>query len=112
VRIDDWSLRLAGDIYTTHVAAGILRSRWRSPRRPTVLLQGVDGTSRKGPREAQASFYYSRPQLGVTGTLSVDERTHAYEVPRGSIMNGRANISPPKRADGIGSASISTTAAR
>jgi len=77
VRIDDWSLRLAGDIYTTHVAARDFAFTLAFTAQPTVLLQGVEGTSRKGPREAQASFYYSRPQLGVTGTLSVDERTHA-----------------------------------
>jgi len=37
-----------------------------------VLLQGVDGLSRKGPRAEQSSRYYSQPQLAVTGTLSID----------------------------------------
>jgi len=37
-----------------------------------VLLQGVDGLSRKGPRVEQTSRYYSQPQLAVAGTLSVD----------------------------------------
>jgi predicted secreted hydrolase len=34
-----------------------------------LLLQGVGGYSRKGPKEAQASNYYSQPQLAVNGTL-------------------------------------------
>jgi predicted secreted hydrolase len=37
-----------------------------------VLLQGVGGLSRKGPRPQQSSRYYSQPQLAVTGMLSVD----------------------------------------
>ena len=37
-----------------------------------VLLQGVGGLSRKGPRVEQASRYYSQPQLAVAGTLSLD----------------------------------------
>lgn len=34
-----------------------------------VLLQGDGGFSRKGPDLAQASHYYSQPQLAVTGTV-------------------------------------------
>lgn len=33
------------------------------------VLQGDHGYSRKGLKPAQASYYYSRPQLSVTGTL-------------------------------------------
>ena len=40
-------------------------------------MQGNDGVSRKGPLAAQASFYYSRPQLVVAGTLTVAGNTHA-----------------------------------
>lgn len=35
-----------------------------------LLLQGDAGWSRKGPRPAQASHYYSQPQLAVQGTLT------------------------------------------
>jgi predicted secreted hydrolase len=38
------------------------------------MAQGDRGTSRKGPRPAQASHYYSRPHLSVAGTLTVDDR--------------------------------------
>jgi predicted secreted hydrolase len=35
-----------------------------------VLLQGVGGYSRKGARPAQASYYYSLPQLATRGTIA------------------------------------------
>ena len=35
-----------------------------------VLLQGDAGYSRKGPKPAQASHYYSQPKLAVSGTLT------------------------------------------
>jgi predicted secreted hydrolase len=42
-----------------------------------LLLQGVDGWSRKGPEDAQASRYYSEPQLEVQGRLSLDGHARA-----------------------------------
>jgi predicted secreted hydrolase len=42
-----------------------------------LLLQGVGGYSRKGPKEAQASHYYSQPQLAVNGTLKRAGRVQA-----------------------------------
>ncbi|RPH46021.1 MAG: carotenoid 1,2-hydratase [Burkholderiales bacterium] len=39
------------------------------------LLQGEAGWSRKGPGTLQASRYYSRPQLGVTGAVRVADAT-------------------------------------
>jgi predicted secreted hydrolase len=42
-----------------------------------LLLQGDAGYSRKGPEPAQASHYYSQPQLAVAGTLRRDERVLA-----------------------------------
>ena len=41
-----------------------LRMRQTQP----VLLQGEAGFSRKGPEPAQASYYYSKPQLARAGT--------------------------------------------
>ena len=49
----------------------ISRSTLRFARRSRRSLQGDGGYSRKGPRRAQASYYYSRPQLDVVGTLIV-----------------------------------------
>ena len=42
-----------------------------------VLLQGEHGYSRKGPEPAQASHYYSGPQLQVRGRLALDGIAHA-----------------------------------
>ena len=36
-----------------------------------LLVQGVAGLSQKGPNPAQASRYYSEPQLAVRGTLGI-----------------------------------------
>lgn len=44
-----------------------------SARQP-LLLQGAAGWSRKGPQPAQASFYYSQPQLAVRARLALDGR--------------------------------------
>jgi len=76
----DWRLqREAG-------AAGRYRARAASERAgfafeltltPTqpVLLQGLYGLSRKGPRSEQSSRYYSQPQLAVAGRLGLDRGT-------------------------------------
>jgi predicted secreted hydrolase len=40
-----------------------------------VLLQGDAGFSRKGPQEAQASHYYSEPQLSVQAQLAQSSNT-------------------------------------
>jgi len=42
-----------------------------------LLLQGVQGWSRKGPQPEQASHYYSQPQLDVSGTLTLDGAAQA-----------------------------------
>jgi predicted secreted hydrolase len=42
-----------------------------------LLLQGDSGYSQKGPQTAQASHYYSQPQLAVSGTLTRAGRTQA-----------------------------------
>jgi predicted secreted hydrolase len=39
------------------------------PTQP-LLLQGESGYSRKGPNPAQASYYYSQPQLRVSGSIT------------------------------------------
>ena len=67
VRIDDWFLRREGRGYRTHVdAEGFALDLEMTPTQP-VLLQGERGFSRKGPLPAQASYYYSEPQLRVRG---------------------------------------------
>jgi predicted secreted hydrolase len=67
--IDDWRLGLEGDTYRATIPARgfTLEISLKAPRAP--LLQGEGGFSRKGNRPEEASYYYSRPQLAVAGTL-------------------------------------------
>jgi len=75
VAIGDWSLSLAGDTYTARVAARDFAFTLSFAARQPLLLQGERGVSRKGPNDAQASYYYSRPQLATTGTVTLGAQT-------------------------------------
>ena len=77
LRLDDWSLQLAGDRYEAKVVARDFSLDLVFTATTPILLQGTLGVSRKGPREAQASFYYSRPQLVTAGTISIGTQQHA-----------------------------------
>jgi predicted secreted hydrolase len=72
VNIGDWSLRLSGNTYRTQVVARDFALDLAFAAQSPPMLQGDRGTSRKGPRAEQASHYYSRPHLLVTGTLTLD----------------------------------------
>jgi len=72
VRIADWALVQAGERFTARIAARNFALDLVLDARAPVLLQGERGVSRKGPDPVDASFYYSRPQLVVSGTLAVD----------------------------------------
>jgi predicted secreted hydrolase len=69
VWIDDWRLELEGNRYEAHIAARDFELSL-SLFAPEVKLQGESGFSRKGRRPAEASYYYSRPQMSVAGKLS------------------------------------------
>jgi predicted secreted hydrolase len=79
VRIDDWTFARAADgRYVAKIAAREFAFVLEfAPPTGAILLQGEAGLSRKGPRPEQASYYYSRPQLAVTGTLGRDGRAQA-----------------------------------
>jgi predicted secreted hydrolase len=79
VAIGDWSLRLAGDRYVARIAARDFSLDLAFAARLPLMLQGEGGVSRKGPDDAQASFYYSRPQLAASGTLTIGDTTHAVQ---------------------------------
>jgi predicted secreted hydrolase len=71
LRLRDWSLVRDGETWRARVPAeGFALDLRCAPTQP-VLLQGRQGLSRKGPNEAQASYYYSLPQLAVSGRISV-----------------------------------------
>jgi predicted secreted hydrolase len=71
VKLRDWSLRSQGNRYTASLGATDFGMQLQFTETQTVLLQGKQGLSRKGPEEKQASYYYSQPQLAAIGTLQV-----------------------------------------
>lgn len=72
VRIGDWTLRSDASGYVASIPANGFALDLALRETQPVLLQGDDGYSRKGPLANQASFYYSRPHLAVSGTLEID----------------------------------------
>ena len=74
VRLDDWSLRQDGDRYAAVVQGDDFALRLDLDRAQPPLLQGERGFSRKGPSPASASYYYSLPQLRVSGEITVEGR--------------------------------------
>ncbi len=79
VRIDDWSLVQDGDRYHAAVAGDDFALRLDLERTQPPLLQGDRGFSRKGPGADAASYYYSLPQLRVSGDLVIDGRRESVE---------------------------------
>jgi predicted secreted hydrolase len=74
VRLNRWSFRRdpASGRYRGLIAArSFTLDVTATPTQP-LLLQGDAGLSRKGPDPAQASYYYSQPQLAVTATVLRD----------------------------------------
>jgi predicted secreted hydrolase len=74
VHIDDWTLALHEDVYHARIAARdfTLALEFRMTQPP--LAQGENGVSRKGPLAEQASYYYSVPQLALTGSVAIEGR--------------------------------------
>lgn len=78
VALRDWRLvRLSNGLWRTRVAArGFAFDLTMTPTQPP-LLQGERGYSRKGPDPADASYYYSVPQMAVRGQIKVGGAVHA-----------------------------------
>jgi predicted secreted hydrolase len=74
LRLRDWSLVREGESWHAVIPAGDFALDLRCTATQPVLLQGRQGLSRKGPRPEEASYYYSLPQLAVTGRLSLQGR--------------------------------------
>ena len=77
VRIGDWSLALADGVFAARIAAREFAFDLRFALTQALLPEGDGGYSRKGPDPRQASYYYSCPQLAVSGDLTVDGRKTA-----------------------------------
>ena len=71
LKLRDWSLVRERDRYRARVAAQDFALDFTFTPTQAVLLQGDQGLSRKGPDAAQASYYYSQPQLKASGTLTL-----------------------------------------
>ena len=74
VWVGDWRFALEGGVYQAEVKADDFAYRLSLRPDGPPLLNGAAGFSRKGPDPRQASYYYSRPRLAVSGTLSLDGR--------------------------------------
>ncbi len=69
VWIEDWSLEERDGVYRAAIPGDELQFQFIFEPTQPPLLQGESGFSRKGPAPASASYYYSLPHLGVSGTL-------------------------------------------
>ncbi|NPT39014.1 carotenoid 1,2-hydratase [Paraburkholderia xenovorans] len=70
VKLDAWKMiRTADGRYNVTVDADGFSLHLTLTPTQAPLLQGERGYSRKGPRPEQASYYYSEPQLRVTGSV-------------------------------------------
>jgi predicted secreted hydrolase len=69
VWVDDWKLDLQKDVYRARIRARDF-SLELDFAGAAIVLQGRNGFSRKGLKDNEASYYYSRPQLNVTGTAN------------------------------------------
>jgi predicted secreted hydrolase len=71
VKLGRWTMRReASGRYSVQLPArDFTLALTLQPTQP-LLLQGEQGYSRKGPKPEQASFYYSEPQLRVSGTVT------------------------------------------
>lgn len=75
VKLDDWYfIREADGHYRTYAkGADFTLELLLTPTQP-LMLQDLDGFSRKGPKPTQASYYYSEPHLQVSGTVTREDR--------------------------------------
>ena len=70
VRLRDWTLRRDDKGYAARLPAEGFGLELRFTPTQPVMLQGEAGLSRKGPEVEQASYYYSEPQLAVSGRVT------------------------------------------
>ena len=72
VKLDDWSIReVAPGRYVTAVRGDDFAFELTLASTQPPLLQGERGFSRKGPDPRAASYYYSLPQLAVSGEVEI-----------------------------------------
>jgi len=77
VTLRDWSLQRRGSSYLARANGEGFAFDLNLQETQPLLLQGDQGLSRKGPEASQTSFYYSLPQLRVSGQLTLDGQRQA-----------------------------------
>lgn len=77
VWIGDWRLSQQGDAYRAVVSGGDFSYALTLAANGPPLLNGNAGFSRKAPDARHASYYYSRPQLAVNGSVALAGRRQA-----------------------------------
>ncbi|MES3011767.1 MAG: carotenoid 1,2-hydratase [Pseudomonadota bacterium] len=76
IALRDWSLVRQNGRYLATVRAADFGMQLQFNETQAMVLQGDQGLSRKGPDAAQASYYYSLPQLQVQGALTLQGQRH------------------------------------
>jgi predicted secreted hydrolase len=74
IKLRDWSLSVQpgqDGVYRASITAAQFAISLQFTETQPLLLQGLQGLSRKGPQASQASYYYSQPQLAASGSLRV-----------------------------------------
>jgi predicted secreted hydrolase len=70
IKLDQWRMRRTADgNYDITIDANGFALQLQLEPTQAPLLQGENGYSRKGPQAAQASYYYSKPQLRTSGSI-------------------------------------------
>lgn len=77
VWVGDWRFTQAGDAYRAEVNAADFAYALECVPDGPPLLNGLAGFSAKAADPRHASHYYSRPQLRVSGTVTLDGRQEA-----------------------------------
>lgn len=71
LKLGAWTMqRTVAGGYELNIPAREFRLRLTLAPTQPLMLQGAAGYSRKGPKPAQASHYYSLPQLNVSGEIT------------------------------------------
>jgi predicted secreted hydrolase len=74
LRLGNWALKRDGNSYQAQASGSDFSFQLALRETQPLLLQGEQGWSRKGPEAKQASYYYSLPQMQVSGQLSLGEQ--------------------------------------
>ncbi|AIY41935.1 AttH component of AttEFGH ABC transport system [Collimonas arenae] len=103
VALDNWRLLRAADgHYQVSVAARDFTLELSLTPTQPPLLQGDGGYSRKGPQAAQASYYYSEPQLQVSGKVNRNGRTDQPQIVSGNAWLDHEWSTSVLDADAVG----------